>query len=74
MANLIDEKISKINNKLFAAQLRIDLLKKKIAETQKQIWDLKSEKKRLLNNDKYESEEMGEWGARRTSILNIVRR
>ena len=74
MANLIDEKINNINNKLFAAQLRIDLLKKKIAETQKQIWDLKSEKKRLLNNDRYEPEEPTEWGARRTGILNIVRR
>ena len=74
MANLIDIKIKIINNKLLIAQEKIIWLKKETSATQKQIWDLKSEKKRLLNNDKYEPEEPAEWGARRTDILNIVRR
>ena len=74
--NLLEERIKKIDNNLLILQERISWLQQKINKTQVEFWKLKAQKRELqgqLSDEKYESEELAEWGARRAKILNLIK-
>ncbi len=74
--NLLEERIKKIDNNLLILQERISWLQQKINKTQVEFWKLKAQKRELqeqLSDEKYESEEPAEWGARRAKILNLIK-
>ena len=81
MQNQIEEQIKKLDDEILVLQIRVEALNNEIAVSQEKVWKLKATRRELIetrDNDKkekYESEEMGEWGARRgkAHILNFIR-